>query len=84
MSWFHRHTFNPDKWKEVSRVEEPCSDLNYTYLFDPTPAKLREMPRPPIVAQKIMYTNTCLTCGDLAMRVIAARIPDFYERTRSI
>ena len=84
MNLFHRHTFNANKWKEISRLEERKSDLvdlRYVYMTSTEGSELK-FPEEPVVSTKIIYTNTCLTCGDLITRVAATHIPDFYERHR--
>jgi hypothetical protein len=61
--FFHRHTFDPDKWKLVSEVgvmrrPKPLDEL-YGVPQDTTPY--------PVGNQRV-YSNTCKGCGDLAFR----------------
>lgn len=58
MNWFHRHTFDPAKWEEISRADVQ------TQLF------LMGVARgsPLNIGQEIVYKNTCKECGELVFR----------------
>ena len=63
MKLFHRHTFDPDKWKLVSEVQT---------LRRPRPLdELTGVPQStepyPVGTQRV-FSNTCKECGDLAFR----------------
>jgi len=59
MKFFHRHTFDPEKWALVSKVERNA------YLFE-------SIDKPPIGSvrkgHELVFSNTCTSCGDIAFR----------------
>ena len=56
--WPHRHTYDPAKWKEISNCAVSRQNVVAGVpIGDPVP-----------IGPEIVYSNTCITCGDLAFR----------------
>ena len=53
MKWFHRHKFDPEKWKLLTHLS-----LTDKFWF----------PDGTIVGHEFHYINTCLTCGELVFK----------------
>ena len=63
MKWFHRHKFDPEKWKLISAVEvvrRPRQTDVLTGMLQST--------EPYSVGKRRLYSNTCTECGDLVFR----------------
>ncbi len=58
MNWFHRHTFDPAKWEEISRVHVQ------EQLFLMGVGRGAPLDK----GQQIVYKNTCKGCGELVFR----------------
>lgn len=55
--FFHRHTFNPDKWVEIER---------YGYHKVTRCGTTDDA----VCGHEYVYTNTCLTCGTLQTKIV--------------
>ena len=56
MNFFHRHKFDPEKWKLISEVPtERIVQIGYMDTLVPS-------------GKTFTYTNTCTACGDIVFR----------------
>lgn len=58
MNLFHRHKFDPEKWKQISKV--PVS--SQSTLHGVGIGEVRNL------GYETVFSNTCTTCGDLVFR----------------
>jgi len=65
---FHRHSYDPSKWKEIGSVNVYDAENDLTpWLYT---VGEKHQPRT-IRAIRTTYTNTCLGCGELVTKQVS-------------
>jgi hypothetical protein len=66
MNIFHRHNFDPEKWKLISKVQMQRRPRPFDALTG-VPQSTEPFP----VGAQLVYSNTCTQCGDIVFRRVS-------------